>query len=285
MAKLYKVMATGLNFREKPTPGAEIIVVLRRNNVLVLVDSDEVPGWSRVRAHVSRVVTEGFVATRYIAPLNEKPVPAGTGLSVTTAKLKRLAPNARNSIIDPLNTTADAILSGFAINKNARRITNFFAQTAHESGGFRVLKENLNYSARRLREVWPSRFPSNAIANRYARNPEKIANKVYADRIGNGPESSGDGWRFRGRGIIQLTGRANYEKYGPLAAVDIIADPDKALEPATALKLASAFWDSKNLNALADQNQIKAITRRINGGLHGLEDRRAYLNRARAIWG
>lgn len=285
MAKLYKVMATELNFRVAADKDAEIITVLPRNQVVEIVKSDAATGWSQIRTQVLLVDEEGFVATRFLVPLNEKPAPEDTDLTVSASKLKRLSPSARDSIINPLDTTSDDILTEYSINQNSRRITHFFAQVAHECGGFRILEENLNYSAERLQVVWPPRFPTDAIAEQYGRNPEKIANKVYASRIGNGPESSGDGWRFRGRGLIQLTGRANYEKFGPLAGVDIIADPDLAQEPVTALRLAAAFWDSKNLNTLADQNQFKLITRRINGGENGLEDRRTNLNRARTIWG
>ncbi len=285
MAKLYKVMATGLNFREAASSDAEVIAVLPRNHIVEIIKSDSATGWSQVRAQVFLFEMEGFVATRFLIELNESPAPSGVGLGVSANKLEQLAPNARDSIIYPLDATADSILAGFAINQNVRRITHFFAQIAHECGGFRVLEENLNYSAGRLRKIFPTRFKTDAIAENFARKPDQIANKVYANRIGNGPESSGDGWRFRGRGLIQLTGRANYEKYGPLAGVDIVVEPDLAQEPATALKLAAAFWNSKELNELADQNHIKTITRRINGGLNGLQDRKDYLQHARAIWG
>ncbi len=284
MPDFHKVLATGLNFRVGPATDEEVIAVLPRNHVVDVLFVDHQSGWSLVRTQVHLTHMEGFVASRLIGPLNEKPAVAGE-LTVTADKLRRLAPNARDSIVVPLDDTADAVLAEFDINENSRRLTHFLAQIAHECGGFRRIEENLNYSAQRLREVWPSRFPTAAVANRYARKPEKIANRAYANRIGNGPESSGDGWRYRGRGLIQLTGRANYDKFGGLAGIDLENNPDRAREPDTALRVAAAYWDSKNLNAQADLNRITAITRAINGGLNGLEDRRAYHERARAIWG
>lgn len=287
MAKLFKVMATSLNFREAASTNAEIIAVLPRNHVVEIVSLDDRTDWCKVRTQVFLIEMEGYVANRFLVPLNQKPTVSGTGLSITTKKINQLAPNARPSVVNPLNTIADDILAQFAINQNARRIPHFFAQIAHESGGFRVLEENLNYSAKRLQEVFPNRFESEEIAEQYDHNPEMIANKIYANRIGigNGSESSGDGWRFRGRGLIQLTGRSNYEKFGLLSGVDIVADPDIAIDAKMALKLATVFWDSRNLNTLADHNQLKTITRRINGGLNGLHDRQAYLEHARTIWG
>ena len=121
--------------------------------------------------------------------------------------------------------------------------------------------------------VWPSRFPTFDIANQYARQPEKIANRVYSNRIGNGPEESGDGWRYRGRGIIQITGRENYEKLSDALGQNFLGEPDLLLEPRWAVMSAGWFWNSRRLNEVADQKDWNLMTRRINGGLHGLSDR------------
>lgn len=154
---------------------------------------------------------------------------------------------------------------------------HFFGQCAHESGGFKVFQENLNYSADGLSKIFKKYFPSLAAAQPYARKPEKIANKVYANRMGNGPESSGDGWKFRGRGPIQLTGKSNYTQFAQdIGRPDVLTNPDIV---ATELAFESALWffNKNNLFAIADKGVSDAvigqITRRVNGGTHGLDDR------------
>jgi len=172
--------------------------------------------------------------------------------------------------------TTPAIPAGFGLDTPLRR-AHFMAQLAHESGGFKRLVENLNYSADALLRTWPSRFTPES-AKACARQPEKIANTVYAGRLGN--DQPGDGWRYRGRGYIQLTGKANYAEFSQRLFGDdrLVRDPHQAAEPGTAIRLAGAFWVAKGLNTLADLDDIEAITRRINGGLHGLADRRRWLD-------
>lgn len=156
------------------------------------------------------------------------------------------------------------------------RLAHFLAQCAHESGNFKFMTENLNYSAKGLMGVFKKYFPTEAIAKQYERKPEKIANKVYASRMGNGDEASGDGAKFKGRGYIQLTGKQNYSAFNKVVDEDILAQPELI---ATKYPLLSAawFWDSRKLNALADggaTNQVvTSITKKVNGGTHGLEDR------------
>jgi putative chitinase len=154
---------------------------------------------------------------------------------------------------------------------------HFFGQCAHESGGFKVFSENLNYSADGLTKIFKKYFPSLAAAQGYARKPEKIANKVYANRMGNGPETSGDGWKFRGRGPIQLTGKDNYTAFAKdIKRPDVLTNPDIV---ATELAFESALWffNKNGLFAIADKGVTDAvigqITRRVNGGTHGLDDR------------
>lgn len=156
----------------------------------------------------------------------------------------------------------------WAITTPARRAA-FLAQIGHESLDLSRTEEGLSYSAERLCAVWPSRFPTLEAARPYARNPEALANRVYANRLGNGPEASGDGWRFRGRGVIQITGRASYAAYARWAT----ETPDWLAEPPDAALSACWFWGSRQLNDLADAGAFEAITRRINGGLHGHPDR------------
>jgi len=173
------------------------------------------------------------------------------------------------------------VMERYAIN-TPLRVAHFLAQCAHESGNFRTTRENLNYSVDGLLQIFPRHFKTREEAAQYARQPERIANRVYASRIGNGPESSGDGWRFRGRGYIQLTGRSNYAAFDRILANNIIDSPDLV---ATRYPLLSAawFWDTRKLNNIADLGSsadvITRVTRTVNGGTHGLADRTKYFTR------
>ena len=149
----------------------------------------------------------------------------------------------------------------------------FLAQTAHESGDFQYIKENLNYKAESLLKVFPKYFNSIEIANKYAHQPEKIANRVYANRMGNGPESSGDGYKYCGRGLIQLTGKYNYSKFGESIEVPLSEIPDYLSTFEGAIQGSCWFWEENNLNDLVDKNNFTAITKKINGGLNGQSDR------------
>lgn len=162
------------------------------------------------------------------------------------------------------------------------RLAHWLGQLHHESAGFKQLVENLTYSAERLMQVWPARFTSLDQARTYAGNPEALAEKVYAGRLGN--RFLGDGWRYRGRGFIQITGRANYRRFGALTGLDLEGDPDLAAGPRAAARVAGAYWRDLGLNALADQDDLEAVTRAINGGLTGLADRRRLLARAKTLW-
>jgi len=165
----------------------------------------------------------------------------------------------------------------FDIN-TPERVAGFLAQIGHESGGFRFTSENLNYRADALTRVWPSRFPP-GVAESYAMQPEKIANRAYADRMGNGDEASGDGWKYRGRGLIQLTGKDNYAAFSLDADNEALVNPDLVAEPELAALSAGWFWKKNGLNALADNQDIVGMTRRINGGTNGLDDRQMRYSR------
>lgn len=169
-----------------------------------------------------------------------------------------------------------------------RRAAAFIAQVGHESQGLARVEENLNYSASRLREVFPSYF-SAGDASQYARQRDRIANRVYANRMGNGPESSGDGWRYRGRGLIQITGRDNYAWIGQLLELDLVTTPALLLDLEYAADSAAAYWQGRGLNALADRDDILGISRRINLGTtatrrmpNGFADRVDRWSRAKA---
>ena len=161
-----------------------------------------------------------------------------------------------------------------------QRQASFIGQCQHESNNFRTLEENLHYSAAGLMRVWPSRFTSDVVAQAYANNPEKIANKVYAGRMGNGDEESGDGWAYHGRGLIQLTGRDNYSACGASLGFALLTNPELLLQPKSACLSAGWFWGKRGLNALADAGDIETMTKRINGGLIGIDDRKAKIAKA-----
>ena len=180
--------------------------------------------------------------------------------------------------VGPLNETFER----FSI-LTPRQQAAFLGQCGHECGNFRVLEENLNYRAETLMKIWPRRFPTLEIANQYAKNPKKIANKVYADRMGNRDEASGDGYRFRGRGCIQLTGSANYYHAGKALGVDFIMEPDLVATPQYAALTAGFFWNTQKLNAIAESGNNLALTKKINGGTIGLNDRILHTNQALAL--
>lgn len=166
------------------------------------------------------------------------------------------------------------------------RIAAFIAQTTHESAGYSAFSENLNYSAQALINTWPNRFTAETAAT-YARQPEKIANYVYGNRrdLGNRGEESGDGWRYRGRGVIQITGRANYEVCGVGLKLDLVTSPELLEQPLNAFRSAGYYWRSRNCNSFADKEDFIGLTRVINGSLNGLEDRKAYYARAKSVLG
>ena len=174
---------------------------------------------------------------------------------------------------EPLQATFDK----YEINTPKRQAA-FIGQCAHESGNFKTLEENLYYKAEALMRVWPSRFPDMDTANKYANNPQMIANKVYSGRMGN--TEDGDGWKYHGRGLIQLTGKDNYERCGSSMGMDLVGDPDRLLDPQYATLSAGWFWNKHGLNELADAQEHGIITKRINGGTIGLDDRIAKTTKA-----
>ncbi len=178
--------------------------------------------------------------------------------------------------VTPLNTIGEHI----DLFENPKRMAAFLAQVGHESGGLRIIKENLNYSAQGLMKTWPRRFPTLAEARTYARNPEKIANRVYASRMGNGNEASGDGFRFIGRGLIQLTGRDNYTRFAKSVGKSLAETIQYLDTPEGAVASAAWFWDVNKLNIYADKNDFIGLTRRINGGTIGLADRKHHYDLA-----
>jgi|APGre2960657404_1045060.scaffolds.fasta_scaffold00085_6 putative chitinase len=162
------------------------------------------------------------------------------------------------------------------------RVCHFLSQLSHESAGFTVLSENLNYSSTGLLKNF-SKYFKDGSELKYARNPKAIASRVYANRMGNGSEDTEEGWRYRGRGYIQITGKFNYEKYSKSIFGDsrLLENPDLALDYIIAAKIACAFWKENNLNSLADKDDLIGITKKINGGTNGIDHRRELLKKAK----
>ena len=200
----------------------------------------------------------------------------------TPSHLKLIIGN--NAYLDNWYEAINNICPNYGID-TPQRLAAFIAQCAHESANFTALKENLNYRAESLMKTWPKRFPSLAIAQQYAKNPEKIANKVYADRMGNGPEASGDGWKYLGRGLIQLTGKENYTKFATSVCKTLEETVVHLGTIEGAVQSACWFWETNNLNQWVDKGDIKTLTQRINGGDIGLADRIKHYQHACQILG
>ena len=177
--------------------------------------------------------------------------------------------------VDALNET----FSRFNLTTNNQKAM-FIGQCSHESGNFRLLQENLNYKAATLMKLWPKRFPTLEVANQYAGNARAIANKVYADRMGNRDEASGDGYRFRGKGLVQLTGHSNHFHAGKALGVDFVMQPDLVATPKYAALTAGWFWETHKLNPPADALDYTKVTKIINGGTIGLDDRIKHITEA-----
>lgn len=197
-------------------------------------------------------------------------------------QLKQIIP--KNPYVTHWYSALSKLLPDYGIN-TPERMAAFLAQCAHESGGFTAIKENLNYRAVTLRKIFPKYFPTDEMAAQFANKPQAIANKVYANRMGNGPEESGDGYRYCGRGLIQLTGKDNYFWF----AASLQITPEEASEYMEtfegAAQSACWFWETNNLNQWADAKDILTLTKRINGGTIGLEDRKRHFEHALHIFG
>ena len=203
-------------------------------------------------------------------------------MELTKQQLRELLP--KNPYIDNWHNALSQLLPDYEIN-TPQRIAAFIAQCAHESGNFVFLTENLNYKAESLMKIFGKYFKDMATAKAYEKKPEKIANRIYADRMGNGNEASGDGWRYRGRGLIQLTGKTNYTWFA--ASLEISAEEAAEYTQTFegAAQSACWFWETNKLNKEADAGDIKTMTRKINGGFIGLDDRIKHYNHALHVLG
>ena len=210
-------------------------------------------------------------------------------VKVTSDQILHIAPNARSSYREAFQN-GQAVLDQYKISDSPLRVAHFMAQVLHETGGLAIQFENLNYSAERLPKVWPSRFKPTGPLNPadYANNPQKLANEVYGGRMGNtGPN---DGFTYRGRGLLQLTGKDSYQeattilRKGNPAAPNFVAAPDEVISAQWCLAIAASEWFAKGCNAFADQDDIRKITRAINGGQIGIAERMEWAKRTKAVW-
>ena len=204
-------------------------------------------------------------------------------MSFTFTKEQLSSVIGNNPDLDGWYEALSSVLPEYEID-SPQRVSAFIAQCTHESGGFKRLKENLNYKAESLVRVFPKYFPSLDLAKQYAHDQEKIANRVYGGRMGNGDESSGDGFRYCGRGLIQLTGRNNYTKFAESIGMTVEEVPSLLETFEGAVKSACWFWKTNNLNQYADAGDILTMTKRINGGTIGLEDRIKHYNHALEVF-
>lgn len=202
---------------------------------------------------------------------------ASTWLNSET--LRAIAPDANPEIVLSLTTIGNYLLTGFEINKNTKRLSMFIGQVAHETGGLKILVENGNYSEDSLLRTFPEKFNKQEALS-YANKPEQILNRVYANRMGNGPESSGDGWRYRGRGYLQIAGKHNYIKMTKETGINLYENPDLASDPNVGLLIAAAYWYNSKLNSMSDEQKVDQVTRRLIGGLEGFYSRKRYTDLA-----
>jgi putative chitinase len=255
------VLANKLNLRDAPEDGA-VVTVLPYGQMLEIVASNgapATPGWLEVATTLHMGPLRGFVAERYVSMVGAPPGSDATAdgtLTVNTEKIRRLTPTARPDIIDVLGREFQTVTAPYGITTSPLRVCHFLAQAAHESLRFRTLRElgGPSYFAR------------------------------YEGRADLGNVQPGDGVKFHGRGIFQLTGRANYAAMSKRLNVDLVANPDEAMRPSTSLRIACIFWSMHHLNDLADADRIDEITRRINGGQNGLAERTQLYAKARTIW-
>jgi putative chitinase len=209
----------------------------------------------------------------------------GFDFEFTLDQLKQMVPG--NPYIDHWHQAFCEILPDYDINTKSR-VAAFVAQCAHESGGFKAIKENLNYRPASLRKLFGKYFPTDALAEQYCAKPDKqaaIANRIYANRMGNGPEESGDGYRYCGRGLIQLTGKDNYTRYAQSLEISVEEASVHLTTFEGCVQSAAWFWEANNLNQWADKGDILTLTKRINGGTIGLDDRIKHYNHALHVLG
>ena len=205
-------------------------------------------------------------------------------MNLTIQQLKSCMPLIKDASVSANLDALNKAMAAYGIN-TPLRAAHFIAQLCHESNHLNFSEENLNYSAAGLLKIFPKYFKTLDEAKKYERKPAAIANIVYANRLGNGNTASGEGYKFRGRGAIQITGKANYAQVSQVLGIDFVSNPDLLKTPINSLLAAGNFWKSRGLNELADKDDVVSITKRINGGVNGLDDRATNLKRCKTVLG
>ena len=288
---IYRVNASSLRMREEPSTNSPILMDMPHGTLVTKIEDSSALGWWKISTKAGNMVEEGYAASQYLVSVDPEPAQTTrltdlTNIGEVIKRVQRFVGDYADALNEDMLLVLNQVVAHYEIGANPRRFSHFMAQLAHESAHFSTMEENLNYSAEGLMKIFRSKFRDAEEAASYARQPERIANRVYANRIGNGDEASGDGLRYRGRGFIQLTGRANYRSIGQRIGMDLEGNPDVvAADPVIALQVAANYWDSRNLNAVADTDDIYKVTRLINGGLNGIDDRIKLLGVAKSIWG
>ncbi len=290
MTDAYVVNASSLKLRDAPITG-DIITMMPRDEIVEKIGGSDVEGWWEVSTQVGSVSEQGFAASRYLAPYSPPPkggftFPWFRNIRASIERVQRFVGEIADNLDAEVLTTLNEVMKEHRINRNSKRFTHFMAQLAHESAGFSTLEENLNYSGEALWAKFQKYFKDPDEAQEYHRQRERIGNRIYGNRMGNGDEASGEGYLYRGRGFIQLTGKDNYRDIGERIGKNLVDDPDILIrDQITALHASAAFWSREKLNRLADKDDLKAVTKKINGGYHGLADREQKLKLAKSIWG
>ena len=286
---VFRDASSSLTLRDEPSSSGKLIADLPYGTLVnKTAESDEF-GYSRVSVRLGAFVEEGYVASDFLQSITfvsaDSIVPGLDDIDGSIRRHQKFMGDYAAVFDEEFMRVWFQVINHYEIN-TARRYSHFMAQMAHESAHFTRMEENLNYSTQGLMRIFRSKFRDEAEAAAYARQPEKIANRVYANRMGNGDEASGDGWRYRGRGFVQITGRAYFQLLGQRIGVDLEDNPDVLAEnPIIALQVFANYWDSKNLNEVADRDDIYEVTRLINGGYNGIEDRIFLLQSAKMVWG